>query len=145
MESLAPPLKLLMCVRRAMEKGQSVRQGVLAYLKSPDLEFSADVSLWISLLQQGKETKACLARLSSAHRRVLLQTLERGLKGESIQSALLSLEEELVSACQREIDEKIARLPFILLVPLLLFQFPAFLMLLFGPLLKNFLHSLGGG
>ena len=145
MESLAPPLKLLICVRRCIERGQSVRQGIFLYLKAPDSHFFADVNHWISLLQQGKDTRICLANISSAHRRVLLQTLERGLRGESIQAAINSLEEELVGACQQEIDQKVAQLPFLMLIPLLLFQFPAFLMLLFGPLLKNFLHSLGGG
>ncbi|MEN0059151.1 MAG: hypothetical protein AAGB31_09985, partial [Bdellovibrio sp.] len=55
------------------------------------------------------------------------------------------LEEEIIEACREEMAERLAQLPFILLVPLLLFQFPAFLLLLFGPLLNNFFHSLGGG
>lgn len=84
-------------------------------------------------------------QLSSLYRRSLLQILERGLRGEAVYSVLLQLETELVEACQEEISNKVARLPFILLIPLLLFQFPAFLMLLFGPLLQNFFHSLGGG
>lgn len=34
MEGVAPPLKLLLDVKRAVERGQSVRQGVLSYLKN---------------------------------------------------------------------------------------------------------------
>lgn len=145
MEGLAPPLQLLWEVKRAMERGQSVKQGVLGFVRGGDGEFSAQVAQWLALLQQGQETRACLEGVSSLHRRTLLQVLERGLRGESIYSTLQQLESEIIEACEDEISRKVARLPFLLLGPLLLFQFPAFLLLLFGPLLQNFFHSLGGG
>ncbi|MBO9668760.1 MAG: hypothetical protein J7501_18320 [Bdellovibrio sp.] len=145
MEGVAPPLELLMCVKRSLEKGQPAKIGILAYLKRHDGEFSAVVSRWLALLQQGKDTNGLIKELSSQHRQVLLQLLERGLRGEAVYSMLLNLEEEIIEACQEEISNKLVRLPFLLLIPLLLFQFPAFLMLLFGPLLQNFFHSLGGG
>lgn len=145
MESIAPPLVLLAAVKRAMEKGQPVRQGIQGYLKTNEGDFAKMVTRWWALLQQGQETIFLLRELQSLHRQVLLQLLERGLAGESIYNALLQLESELIEACQDELANKIARLPFLLLVPLLLFQFPAFLLLLFGPLLQNFFHSLGGG
>lgn len=145
MEGVAPPLELLMCVKRSIEKGQSVKQGVLQYIKKGEGEFPTVVTRWLALLQQGQDTRECLSALSSLHRRTLLQILERGLRGESIHGVLMRLEEELVEACHEEITNKIAQLPFIMLIPLLIFQFPAFLMLLFGPLLQNFFHSFGGG
>ncbi|WP_373998548.1 hypothetical protein [Bdellovibrio bacteriovorus] len=145
MEGLAPPLELLSSVKRAIEKGQSVKQGVLHYIKKHDGEFPLIVTQWLALLQQGQDPKECIQGLSSLHRRTLLQILERGLRGEAIHGVLVRLEEELIEACNEEITNKIARLPFIMLVPLLIFQFPAFLVLLFGPLLQNFFHSLGGG
>ncbi|MGE5085977.1 MAG: type II secretion system F family protein [Bacillota bacterium] len=145
MEGVAPPLALLLCVKRILEKGQPVKQGVLYYLKRHDGEFAIEVSRWMALLQQGKDTQGVIKSLSSQYRQVLLQLLERGMRGESVYAALQGLEVELVEACEEEITNKLARLPFLLLVPLLLFQFPAFLMLLFGPLLQNFFHSLGGG
>ena len=145
MEGVAPPLALLSCVKRSIEKGQSVKQGVLLYIKKGEGEFPSMVMRWMALLQQGQDTRACIETLSSPHRRALLQVLERGLRGESIHGVLISLEEEMIEACKEEITNKLARLPFIMLIPLLLFQFPAFLMLLFGPLLQNFFHSLGGG
>ncbi|WII72732.1 hypothetical protein QJS83_02465 [Bdellovibrio sp. 22V] len=145
MEGLAPPLELLLSIKRSIEKGQSVKQGVLSYVKKNRGEFPAQVTQWLALLQQGQDPRECVQGISSLHRRTLLQILERGLRGESIYNVLLRLEEELIESCHEEITNKIAQLPFLLLIPLLLFQFPAFLMLLFGPLLKNFFHSLGGG
>lgn len=142
MEGVAPPLQLLLSVKRAIEKGQSVKQGIHSYLKKSDGDFPVVVTRWLALLQQGQDPKSCLQGISSIHRRTLLQVLERGLKGDSIHNVLLRLEEEMIEACHDELTQKIAQLPFILLIPLLLFQFPAFLMLLFGPLLQNFFHSL---
>ncbi|MGZ3770323.1 MAG: hypothetical protein ACXVCP_11930 [Bdellovibrio sp.] len=145
MEGLAPPLELLSCVKRSIEKGQSVKQGILIYVKKGQGDFIIIVTRWMGLLQQGHDTRECIQAVTSLHRRTLLQVLERGLRGESIHSVLLRLEEEIIEACHDELTNKIAQLPFLMLIPLLLFQFPAFLMLLFGPLLKNFFHSLGGG
>lgn len=145
MEGVAPPLELLLAVKRTLEKGQPTKAGIHLYLKRHENEFVAVVAQWLALLQQGKETQPLITGLSSQHRQVLLQLLERGLRGEAIYNVLLTLEEEILEACHEELTNKLARLPFILLVPLLLFQFPAFLMLLFGPLLQNFFHSLGSG
>ncbi|MFS4458828.1 hypothetical protein [Bdellovibrio sp. HCB2-146] len=145
MESVAPPLALLLCVKRAIEKGQPVRVGILYYLKRHEGDFPEFVMRWMGLLQQGQDATTYLETEKSMHRRILIQLLERGLRGEAIYPTLLQLESEIIEACQDELGTKLARLPFILLIPLLLFQFPAFLMLLFGPLLKNFFHSFGGG
>lgn len=144
MESIAPPLALLFCVKRSLEKGKPVRHGVLNYIRQNGGDFSGHVTQWLGLIHQGKDTREFTQSIGSFHRRILLQILERGLRGEPVYNTLLQLENELVEACQDELSDKIARLPFILLIPLLLFQFPAFLMLLFGPLLQNFFHSLGG-
>lgn len=141
MEGIAPPLELLMCVKRAIESGQSVKSGVLRYVQRSDGDFSAVVTRWLGHLQQGLEPQACLDQISSSHRKMLLQVLERGMRGETIYPVLVQLEEEIIEACQEEISTKIAQLPIIMLVPLLLFQFPAFLLLLFGPLLQNFFPS----
>lgn len=145
MEGVAPPLALLLAIKRSLEKGQSVRAGLNYYLHREKNDFALVVVQWMGLLQQGHSTRKLLLSVKSLHRQVLLELLERGLSGEPIYQALLQLETEIIEACQDEMNETLARLPFILLVPLLLFQFPAFLMLLFGPLLQNFFHSLGGG
>jgi hypothetical protein len=145
MEGVAPPLKLLFAVKRGLEKGQSVRSGLNHYLQGEKDDFFPVVVQWLGHIQQGQSARKLLLSLPSLHRQTLLELLERGLAGEAIHQHLLQLEIEIIEACHDEMNEKLARLPFILLIPLLLFQFPAFLLLLFGPLLQNFFHSLGGG
>lgn len=145
MEHIAPPLQLIADVKRAIESGSSVRSGVLSYIQASRDAFSKDVSKWLSWREQGFESHLLAQKQSSQYRRTLLELLERGIRGESIYQYLLQLEVETIEACDDEISRKITKLPFLLLVPLLLMQFPAFLLLLFGPLLENFFHSLGGG
>lgn len=145
MEHIAPPLQLILSVKRAIESGSSVRSGIIAFVQADRSEFSKDVSKWVSLMDQGLETAIVVQRQRSQYRRSLLLLLERAMHGESVHLFLCQLEIETIDACHDEIARKLAQLPFWLLGPLLLLQFPAFLMLLFGPLLHNFFHSLGGG
>jgi hypothetical protein len=145
MEHIAPPLQLILNVKRAIESGNSVRSGLLMYVQTDSSEFSQDVSKWVSLMDQGLKTTSVIHRQRSQYRRSLLELLERAMHGESVHLFLCQLEIEIIDACHDEIARKLSKLPFLLLAPLLLMQFPAFLMLLFGPLLQNFFHSLGAG
>jgi hypothetical protein len=145
MDHIAPPLQLVANIKRSVEVGSSIRSGILAFIQSENSNFAKDVSKWISLNDQGLDTAIILQKQRSQYRRSLLELLERGLRGESIYVYLCQLEQEIIDACQDEISRKLSKLPFLLLGPLLLMQFPAFLLLLFGPLLENFFHSLGGG
>ncbi|MBL7668943.1 MAG: hypothetical protein JNM39_00535 [Bdellovibrionaceae bacterium] len=144
MEGLAPPLELSSEVKRAIEKGLTAKQGVLNFIRKNQNEFSKQVIRWLNLIEQGQKTDKILTVLKSTHRRCLLQLLERGIRGESIYQQLLTLEGETILACQEEQARFLARLPFLLLVPLLFFLFPAYLILLFGPLLNQFLVQVGG-
>lgn len=144
MESLAPPLELLIVIKRNIEKGQSVRHGLLDYLKKNRSSFAREVSQWLSLLERGQKIDSWMLKQKSISRKALLQLLERGLRGEPIYAQLQNMEVEIKEACQDEQNKYLARLPFLMLIPLLFFMFPAYLLLLFGPLLAQFLHQLGG-
>jgi hypothetical protein len=143
MESMNPALALLLAVRRSLERGQSVKIGILDYLKSNSCHFSREVTMWYGVHQQNLPTNEILSRQISSYRQTLLHTLERGLRGEPIYNYLLTLEEEIIAACETSLAESLGQLPFVLLIPLLLFQLPAFLALLFGPLLRQFFEALG--
>lgn len=145
MDHVAPPLQLVAHIKRSIEVGQSPRSGILAFVQAERSAFAKEVATWVSLLDQGLDTQLILQRQKSRYRRGVLELAERGLRGESIYTYLCQIEQEIIEACEDEISRKLSKLPFLLLGPLLLMQFPAFLLLLFGPLLENFFHSLGGG
>lgn len=151
MEELNPALILVWEVRRSLEKGQSVREGVRGFLgragggrpRKPRSRmfprpasglFAEQVRIWWHAQNSGAPgfDKSGL----SPHRRHLLELLESGLRGHTISGPLLSLENELISACEREIQNHTAWLPLISLVPLLLLIFPALMILLLAPLAK---------
>ena len=142
MEGLAPPLRLLLYCRRSLEKGEPLRTGIKKYIELKDESFANDVAQWIFLFETGRPTNEFLRQLSSSHRRHLLLTLERGLKREPILPLLHLIEQEIAEACEIEIQNQMTTLPYKALLPLLLFVFPAFMMILLGPLLLQLLDSM---
>lgn len=143
MENLAPPLELVLKVKYDLDKGFSVRYSILNYINQNSDDFRAYVVRWLSLFDQGKSTDSLKDKIQSNLRKSVLDVLEKGLKGEPILKTLELLEQEIILSCEAEIDEKLQKLPFLLLIPLLLFQLPAFLLLLFGPLMGKLLSSFG--
>lgn len=134
MEGLNPALKLCMELRRSIECGESLRLGLRKFA-SEDQEFGKICRQWLERRDRGGDHMQLLSEIKSAHRRALLILLERGLLGEPVQAALASLEGELERACLEEIDRHLALLPFRLMIPLLLFMFPAMMILILSPLM----------
>lgn len=135
MENIAEPLALIILIRRFIYRGSSIRKGIEAFLPQKS-EFSLQMTSWIQLRDDGKSTESILRQLNP-YRRTLLQTLERGLDGASIQHQLEQLEVELIDKCEGQIADHTAKMPFKLMIPLFLFIFPAFFILLLGPLLVS--------
>lgn len=135
MENLAPPLVLLWDVKRAIEGGQSVQLGLKTYLSRRKTNvFQYQTERWWTSL--GNPNVAFDKRRLPLQRRLLLELVESGMKGASIGAALKNMEAELILSCEEEIQAHIARLPLLLLVPLLGLVFPSMLMLLILPILK---------
>jgi hypothetical protein len=140
MENLAPPLRCLMVIRTNVENGDSVLMGVRKYLSVVNDDFSLVVARWLFEFEQGMNSPL---PAMTTQRRVLLDVLRAGLQGQPIHLRLQQLEEDFIRACNDQISLELDSLPLKLLIPLLLFQFPAYLLLLFGPILNQFTRSLG--
>ena len=139
MENIAPPLELLMEVRFGLEKGVSLRKTLQGYIEAqPADPWRQQLRLWLQFLEMGRPTTEIMASLTFV-RRQCLEILEMGLRGEPIYQQICGLEEEVFEAAKLEIEEFVSTLPIKSLVPLLFFQFPAFLALLIGPFLASFL------
>ncbi len=137
MENITPTLVLVWDVKRSLEKGQSVATGIRIFIER-DIhhEFSYFVKKWYLHFQSEKEM------MNSQHlnstRRHLLSLLKYGLQGQTILESLKSYETELILSCEDEIQNHVARLPLLLLLPLMGLIFPALMMLLIWPALKMF-------
>ena len=135
MENLAPSLILLWDVKRAVESGQSVNQGVKTFLNRHKVDvFQYQIDTWWH--SQRNPNIVFDKKQLRAHRRMLLELLEAGLRGQSIAAGLKNIEAELIMSCEEEISRHVANLPLLLLFPLLGLVFPAMLMLLILPILK---------
>lgn len=142
MEGIAPTLKLILNLRYSIEKGDSIKVGIYQHIRKESDDFSCTVAAWIAAKDHGRDTNEFINLESSPIRKGVLLLLDRGLRGEPIYQNLVSLEEEAIEMCKTEVDNYLAVLPLKLLMPLLFFQFPAFLLLLFGPMLRNFLQQI---
>ena len=141
MVSLAPPLKAVLEIRLSIENGHSVVQSIQMYSQAhvEDL-FAKELGLWLFSLTNGKNYENKIFK--TFYRKQLLEILKSGLNGEAILPALADLEKHLIFISYENLEEHIQKLPLISLIPLMLFQFPAFFLLLAGPLLLNLLSAL---
>lgn len=143
MEGLAPPLKCLIEVQAAIRNGEAIRAGLARYVQmsSANDSFASAMRSFLIAWERGQPWRHVLEG-QSAHRRALLEVFACGLSGQSIASQLDSLRAEISKACDAEIREHLEMLPLKMLAPLLLFQFPAFLLLMFGPLLRHLIQEI---
>ena len=153
MEGLSPALSLILEVEMSMASGENLRRAVVRFTESSSDEFAHEVRFWLLHLEPslsvGRQIQRTgtelVKRIRSPQRRALLLLLERGLRGESIRGPLGELKKEIEFAAEVEVDHFISTLPFRMLLPLLLLQFPSLLFVLLGPLTHEFLNLVSGG
>lgn len=141
MEGLNPALRLVWEVKKSIEKGESVRNGVKNYLQQSQDSWKASVYQWYFSIEHGESTQILISKQKSIYRRQILTVLERGLRGEAIMGVLSQLEKETLEKAESDLEEYSARAPYLLLGPLCLFLFPACLILMLGPFLIQLMQS----
>jgi hypothetical protein len=142
MEGLAPTLQICMELRMSLERGESLHAGLRSPLMRPSGSWRGDIQRMLRHFEQYGNLRDFTVSSSSPYRRELISLVGLGLSGAPVVAKLRELEVEIRWACQDELDLFIARLPLRALLPVLLIQFPAFLILLFGPILSEFTRSL---
>jgi hypothetical protein len=144
MEGVSPPLRCLLEMQMALRNGEAARQGLARYLDSSSAadEFAGDVRRFLFAWDQGQDWRRQVSRIKSPHRRALLDLIATALNGQPILAHLDELRIDLIQASNDEIAKHMELMPVKMMVPLLFFQFPAFLILLFGPLLSRLLEEM---
>jgi len=142
MEYLAPPLKHLITIKMSVENGESVRMAVEKILKHPWRDdFYYLLQEFMIHWDQGMDVYPLIAKIKSPYQRAIMNVVCHGFKGETVLNQLHELEDEIVRACEIDIEKHIQRLPIITLLPLMLLQFPAFIILFIGPVLAEFVSG----
>jgi hypothetical protein len=143
MENLSPSLTCLLHVRWEMENGSSFRDSLRSYLRVAGITaFDLTLRTWMVRKSHNQTTEDLYKSLSSPFRCAMLLLFERGWEGEPILDSVQELELEIRDACQSELDHFVASLPFRTMLPLLLLQFPAYMVLLLGPMFTELLRSM---
>jgi hypothetical protein len=136
-EPIAAPLHLVTYLLKAIETSQSLENTIRNYLQTENTDICTQLKSFYAKWQAKELNNLEFIPSRLHYRRALFEVLLMGLNGRTIYPMLKSLEEEIVVACEQEIHSQAAKLPFLLLLPLLLLQTPAFLILLFGPILQQ--------
>ena len=141
MDYLAPPLNAVLQIELRIKNNSSVRAALQYYIKNfPDCPLAQQMSLWLFHIETGKPfTDPALDK--KTWRKTLLNILHRGLKGEPILYLLQEFEEELKEIALQDLEQQVQKLPFLSLIPLFLFQVPAFFLLLLAPLVLELQSS----
>jgi hypothetical protein len=140
MEGLAPSQQFLFNVRLSLENGQSIRMAIQNELHIGSGSFFYELQRWFTAEQQGNKSDPYVS--TNIYRQSLFQTLSLGLSGHPIHQTLVDLESEWEAATKDDIERHLQRLPVLVLMPLLFLQFPAFMMLLLGPIFQELLARL---
>lgn len=142
MEGLAPSLEICIETRFALEVGESLKSFLKRKAAQNKSDFKTDLIKLLYHFENGGAAHTIQYQSKSMYRLGLLRVLYAGLAGEPIVQRLRELEIEIKLACDEEVDQFVSSLPLKGLLPILLIQFPAFLLLLFGPLIKEFIEGL---
>jgi hypothetical protein len=134
MESVSPQLRLIMAIKFGFQNNVSLRQSLIAFIQQPPHDkFQMILRSWFRSLEVNK--KAAEMPKIDFLTQILLYTLEKGLENQPILEMLNQLEEEVIMRDEIFLQRQIALLPMKSLIPLLLLQVPALMIMIFIPML----------
>ncbi len=139
MAHIVPSLSFLIEFKSLLEQGRSVQDCLALLTENPKDEFRQKVFLWWSY-EKIKTTNP--VEFKTLYQKSLFEVLRQGLKGAPIYSHLILLQTEMTQEFDRQWKAYLESLPLRLSFPLLLFFFPAYVILLFGPLTTQFLKGI---
>jgi hypothetical protein len=141
MESIASPLHFVTYLLRTLETSQSLDNSLRSYLQTESNDICPQIKVFYERWLAKDLGNFDFVPKSQHYRKAIFEVIWMGLNGKTIYPVLKTLEEEIIQACEQEIHSQASKLPFLLLLPLLLLQTPAFLLLLFGPILKQLVEA----
>jgi hypothetical protein len=134
----------------SLESGLSLRDSLLKYIQEEKNSsykektrdpFFLKIQIWVKQQESGLAMEDWLQTLKSPVDRQIFGFLYRGIKGESILNHLRIFESELQQRVSLKREQSLSLLSTKLLLPLILLIFPAYLIMLLGPILSEF-HNL---
>lgn len=138
MAHIVPSISFIQDLKTNIEQGVSLQQSIQQLVNKPENTFTLKISLWFSYFQKSDRNPVVFP---TQYQKSLVEILEQGLNGAPVYEHLGMLEQEMCREFERQWKSYLESLPLKLSLPLLLFFFPAYVILLFGPLLVQFLSG----
>ena len=138
MGHLVPSIDFLKKIKHKLQQGNSVSQSIELSLNHLSDPFTAKVKIWWLAHQSNQQVEV---KFKTHYQRTMISIFEEGIAGTPIYESLDYLEVEMLEEFERQWKLYLERLPSLLSLPLLFLFFPAYIILLFGPLLNQFLNG----
>lgn len=138
MVHLVPSLSFIKNLRIHLEQGLTVNASLMTTINKEETSFSQQILFWKAQYDQRTQPTA---DFKSVYQQSFVEILIMGLEGAPIHQSLCLLEVEMEEEFERQWKAYLQTLPVKLSLPLLFFFFPAYIILLFGPLITQFLQE----
>lgn len=145
MEGMSPLLRFVYQLEAGFRRFQDLRAAVLDALEhraDEESPFRSELLRFVGRVESREDVRGLIERTASPYRRALYLIILDGFNGQPVFERLSELKADLEDQAELDIESHIDRLPLLMLAPLLLLQFPAFLILLLGPIASHFLEAL---
>lgn len=145
MDCMSPLLHLVYQLDSSFRRFQDLRAALLHALEATGDNFESlrpEVLHFVGRLESREDVRGLIEQSESPYRRALYLIILDGFNGQPVFERLTELKGDLEEQAEHDIESHIDRLPLLMLAPLLLLQFPAFLILLLGPIASHFLEAL---
>lgn len=139
MDFIAPLAGMLIQIRFFLEEGKSVRSSVEFYIDQSTGPLRNRMVSWLNHYDNKSDQFVHV----SSYEALVFSCLARGLDGYPVMEIIKDMEQDFIEICEHDLKTHIDQLSFKLMLPLLCFVFPAFLLLLIGKrLIDHFLPYL---
>lgn len=139
MENLSPTWCTLSRIKYKIVSGHSVRTAVFESCRDQKSALDQYLLAWVHRLPCPAPEQNTL----TSYQKALVELLDQGFRGKPIYQATVDLEADVREALDSEIQEHVARLPYLSLFPMMFMIGPAFFILLLGPVLWSLILELG--
>ena len=138
--------KCVLFLEERLARGEAVRDALLVWYQT-ESKTSADATFNREILRFLRQTEMPESnfrdeRCQTLFREDLFSILAAGVQGQAILTRLKELRTEIEAQLELDMKAHVESLPMKMLIPLLLCMFPAFLVLLLGPITRNLLEAL---
>jgi len=142
MELLSSSYLFLSELIMSMDSGVSARKFSTDYIAKSNNDWSKLLSKYIYKFMNNNFNFSMLKAVNNAFERAILHLILKSFQGQPVLKELKSLEGEYFKAHEQQLERHLLKLPYLSLIPLFIFLFPAYLLLMLGPILKSLIEEL---